>query len=54
MQIIRPGTCPSMKGPAAHFTAGPPRLDPAFEAVAAGRVSGSYVSFEPYGRAVRR
>jgi quercetin dioxygenase-like cupin family protein len=47
VQINRPGSRPSLKGPAEHFSGGVPRLDPAFEPMPPGRVAGAYVTFEP-------
>ena len=49
MDIIRAGTRPSGKGPAAYFT-GTVRIDPLFEAAAPGRVAGACVTFEPGAR----
>jgi quercetin dioxygenase-like cupin family protein len=47
--IKRPGSQPSLKGPAEHFT-GTVRIDPLFQAIAPGRVSGALVTFEPCSR----
>jgi hypothetical protein len=49
MEIKRAGSRPSQKAPAEHFT-GTVRLDPLFQAVEPGRVSGAYVTFEPCAR----
>ena len=49
MDIKRPGSQPSVKGPADWFT-GTVRIDPLFQAPAPARVSGSSVTFEPGAR----
>jgi quercetin dioxygenase-like cupin family protein len=49
MEIKRPGSQPSVKGPAEWFT-GTVRVDPLFEALDPARVSGASVTFEPGAR----
>ena len=49
MKIIRNGTKPSVKGPAAWFT-GDVRIDYAFSAEEEGRSGGAVVTFEPAAR----
>jgi quercetin dioxygenase-like cupin family protein len=50
MQTIRrSGTQPSQRAPAEYFT-GTARIDPLFQPVEGGRVSGSRVTFEPGAR----
>lgn len=49
MDIKRPGSRPSGRGPADYFT-GPVRLDPLFETPEPGRVVGVSVTFEPGAR----
>ena len=49
MKIIRNGTRPSVKGPAAWFT-GDVRIDYAFSAEEEGRATGAIVTFEPGAR----
>jgi quercetin dioxygenase-like cupin family protein len=49
MEILRAGTRPSGKGPAAWFT-GSVRIDPLFEAAEPARVAGASVTFEPGAR----
>lgn len=50
MQITRPGTQPSGKGPADWFT-GTVRIDPLFSPPAPARAAGNAVTFEPGARA---
>ena len=49
MQIRRPGSQPSDKGPEAYFT-GTVRIDPLFQPDAPARVAGASVTFEPRAR----
>src|ERR1700752_4378165 len=49
MTISRSGSRASQKAPQEHFT-GTVRLDPLFQAIAPGRASGAYVTFEPCAR----
>ena len=49
MEIKRPGSQPSTKGPAENFT-GTVRIDPLFGAVEPSRVSAGIVTFEPCAR----
>ena len=49
MNIIRSGSQPSGKGPAAWFT-GAVRIDPLFAAPAPARAAGNAVTFEPGAR----
>ncbi len=49
MKIIRNGSQPSVKGPAAWFT-GAVRIDSPFQAEGEGRAGGAIVSFEPGAR----
>ena len=49
MQITRPGSQPSGKGPEAYFT-GTVRIDPLFQPDAPARVAGASVTFEPGAR----
>lgn len=51
MKIIRNGTKPSVKGPAAWFT-GSVRIDSPFQAEEDGRAGGAIVTFEPGARTV--
>lgn len=51
MTIIRNGTKPSVKGPAAWFT-GSVRIDSPFQAEEDGRAGGAIVTFEPGARTV--
>ena len=47
--VTRPGSQPSARGPAEHFT-GSVRVDPLFPANAPSRMSGGSVTFEPGAR----
>lgn len=49
MRIFRNGSRPSIQGRADWFT-GQVRLDPLFDPVEPGRVSGGLVTFEPGAR----
>jgi quercetin dioxygenase-like cupin family protein len=49
MEIARPGSQPSGKGPADWFT-GPVRIDPLFQPAAPARAAGAAVTFEPGAR----
>jgi quercetin dioxygenase-like cupin family protein len=49
MEIKRPSSQPSAKGPADWFT-GTVRIDPLFQAPAPARVAGAMVTFEPSAR----
>lgn len=49
MEIYRPGTRPSTKGPAEYFT-GVVRIDPLFDVPEPGRAAGAVVTFEPGAR----
>ena len=49
MNIIRAGSQPSAKGPAAYFT-GTVRIDPLSEPTAPSRTACAYVTFEPGAR----
>ena len=49
MNITRPGTTPSGKGPAEYFT-GTVRVDPLFSPPDPARVAGAHVTFEPGAR----
>jgi quercetin dioxygenase-like cupin family protein len=49
MEIKRPGTTPSAKGPADWFT-GAVRVDPLFDRPDPARASGALVTFEPGAR----
>jgi quercetin dioxygenase-like cupin family protein len=49
MQITRPGSQPSGKGPVEYFT-GTVRIDPLFQPDAPARVAGASVTFEPGAR----
>ena len=49
MQIKRPGSQPSARGPSDWFT-GTVRIDPLFDAPDPARVSGASVTFEPGAR----
>ena len=49
MQITRPGSQPSARGPSDWFT-GTVRIDPLFETPDPARVSGASVTFEPGAR----
>lgn len=49
MQITRPGTQPSIKGPEKWFT-GTVRIDSLFEREAPARIAGGVVTFEPGAR----
>lgn len=51
MKIVRNGTKPSIKGPAAWFT-GSVRIDSLFQAEEEGRSGGAIVTFEPGARTV--
>jgi quercetin dioxygenase-like cupin family protein len=49
MNVQRPGSQPSAKGPEEYFT-GTVRIDPLFQAVDPSRVSAGLVTFEPCAR----
>ena len=49
MELKKSGSQPSNKGPEANFT-GNVRVDPLFQAVTPGRLSGATVTFEPGAR----